>query len=143
VPKGPANAGTVVQFDGIQMVNGSKHPEESWEWMNFLVSDQRAYTILMQATGRPPSVTKGLPSYLKIVQENGIPAHLNVLSDAVMNPSMAPCIPAVPNVTPIMSVFSTEVKKYINNQQSLPATLELMNENVDRLIKEATGNVTK
>lgn len=139
LPQGPVHNGTLVQFDGMQMVKGTKHPEEAWEWMRFLVTDERAYNLLMQATGRPSSAIRALPYYLKIVQENGVPAHLNVLADAVMNPNVAPCIPAVANVTEVHSVWAAESKKYINNQQSLQVTLEVLNESVNRIIQAAKG----
>lgn len=139
VAKGPANAGTIMQIDGLQMLQAAPHPEESWEWMKFLVTDPEAYALFTRATGRSPAVLRGLQTYLQVIVEDGKPVHVDAVANAMMNPIIGPCIPIVSNVSAMGNIFGTEIPKYLRNEQSLQVSLLKINEVAAQTIKAALG----
>lgn len=137
VAKGPDNAGTIMQIDGLQMLKAAPHPEEAWEWMKFLVTDPEAYSPFTQATGRSPAVLRGLQTYLQVIVEDGKPHHVDAVANAMMNPIIGPCIPIVSNVSAMGNIFGTEISKYLRNELSLQAALLRINEVANQTIKDS------
>ncbi len=81
--KGPEHNGTFVFLNGFQMGAQTKHPEEAWRWLKFLVSEEslREYARI---TGRTPARLRLLPQYLRLLPSS--PPHVQAAVDAVLNP---------------------------------------------------------
>lgn len=124
LPTGPAGDASFIHLGGLQIARGSKHPEEAWEWIKFLTTDERALEIMTKETGRPATYIPALKYYTDLVTINGRPQNTHAIMEAILDPEATPFFPIVANVGTFNEIYSTNVLKYFRNQQSLGQTLE-------------------
>lgn len=68
-PKGPGGRGGVVNPDGFQIHGDSKHKEEAWKWINYLISDKDGLAEFTRLTGRLPALKEVMLRYDKISRD--------------------------------------------------------------------------
>lgn len=137
LPTGPAGDASFIHLGGLQISRFSKHPEEAWEWIKFLTTDERALEIITRVTGRPATYIPGLQYYTELVTIDGRPRNTDVILNAILDPDATPFFPIVANVGTFNEIYTDNVLKYFRNQQSLPQTLEtidrMFNTELERL----------
>lgn len=104
--RGPVHNGTYIFLNGFQMGAQTRHPNEAWQWLKSLVSEEslREYARI---TGRTPARTRLLPQYVRLLP--GAPAHAAAAVDAVLNQRS--------RIAYLMA-GSTEIRRVVNQMVS-------------------------
>jgi len=115
LPKGPDNNGTMVFLNGFQIGAGSRHTEEAWLWLKYLVGEESMREYI-QTTGRTPALKSLLPEYVRYLPQP--PANLVAAGDAILNPA---------TTTPYFTVAATEIRGMANplTQQAMAGAVSV------------------
>ncbi|HEX6971548.1 MAG TPA: sugar ABC transporter substrate-binding protein [Limnochordia bacterium] len=135
LPAGPANNGTMVFLNGFEIGAGTKHLNEAWAWLKFLVSEEsmREY---VRITGRTPALGALLPEYARLLPQP--PEHLQAAGDAILNP--ASTIPYLTEAaTDIRRTSNQVTARVLNGDLSVAEALEQIDRYANQRLREARG----
>ena len=132
---GPAGQPTFIHVDGVQISRLTRHPEAAWKWLRFLAADPAATETLMRMVNRPPAYIPTLMGYTEMIQIDGNPKHVETYWNKLITPGEAiPIVPLVPNTNEFFRAHSTEVGKFLRDEQSVAATMEALHHTFTQLL---------
>ena len=135
---GPAGRPGFIHVDGAQISRLTRHPELAWRWLRFLATDPGATEALMRMVNRPPAYIPTLMGYTDMIQVDGHPRHAETFWNKLITPGEAiPISPLVPNTNQFFRVHSAEIGKFLRNEQSVTATMEILDRAFTQILSAA------
>ena len=132
---GPAGRPAFIHVDGVQISKLTQHPEAAWKWLRYLAADPVATEMLMRMVNRPSAYIPALRGYTDMIQVGGNPKHAETYWNKLITPGEAiPIVALVPNTNEFFRAHSTEVGKFLRNEQSVAATMEFLHQTFTQLL---------
>jgi len=125
----PADIGgrrSVVGGENLVLIKGSRHPEEAWAFMRFMMTEEPQR--LMAATGLIPTNSKAAAS-LDPANPPYLRAYLEQINQSLPRPP-------VPNWSRIEKVFSRYVEKIMRREMETESALKEAAREIDALLRE-------
>jgi multiple sugar transport system substrate-binding protein len=131
-PKGNEEAASPFLFVTLASPKATKHPEEAWEFIKFVVSEEGQQ--INAATGLGMPVLKSVTEEGSWLQEGESEEHIKIYTDALMNAKSLPFHPQWAKT--IDEIAARELDSFWRNK----ATIE---DTVQKVLKEANPELTK
>jgi multiple sugar transport system substrate-binding protein len=133
-PLGPANRAARVNPDGFQLVAQSKHRDEAWRWIHFLVTDTENQLTMARITGRLPSLKEAMVRYQSAVENSlPLPDNWQALIETTFDPDGYAAY-VIPNASAIDAVVNPIMSRVWNGQASAAVSLQQIHEILPSLL---------
>ncbi len=129
-PVGPVARVHTTSFDAFAISSTSKHPEEAWKMVKYLVT-RPGVIPHMRILGRGPAILSVYNEYLKIHPDKNLVAHMQAAQEARVSPSQL-MVEAKAATTLINNALRVSV---VRNEKSVRSAIEEIAESVRALYR--------
>ncbi len=130
LPTGPKGRRSMTNGLADSIWTGTKHPEEAWQWVKFLASEE-AQKIVGSYGVVFPAIQSGVDAALKTYADKGI--DVKAFTDEAVEPGCTFVYPVLDNATKVSEIMTRTFDKIFLGEEEESAALKAANEEVKAL----------